>query len=234
MDPLTGDRTTPSAYNRLQLGNRVVGIGKGIVQGGQLFLQHLTLGDEIYPVVAGLVVHTQRFLIARCGHELRRGQRVELLDGVDRFGDTALCQRQQLCNACGLDLEVGFLGDEFSALGRQIGKTLEDFGRLELEQRAPRLDRLTLGNVNAFHARHIGGRYDMLVAQDQAVSFQQDVVAEHVIEHREAENGQQQEIDRAPGPATHDALLTGNVVGTQTFLERLHDYLRTRCTLLGT
>ena len=72
-------------------------------------------------VVAGLVVHAQRFLIARRGYEPRRGQRVELLDGVDGFGNAALGQRQQLCNVRGLDLEVGGLGDEFGLLGRQIG-----------------------------------------------------------------------------------------------------------------
>ena len=116
--------------------------------------------------MARLVVHAQRFLIARCSHKLCVGQRVELLDGVDRFGDTALGQRQQLCNARGLDFEVGLLGDELSALGRQIGKTLEDFGRLELEQRAPRLDCLAFGDVDAIDASHIGGRHHMLIAQD--------------------------------------------------------------------
>ena len=128
MDPLTGERTTPSAYNPFSLAIASSASARASSREDS-FLQHLTLGDEIYPVVAGLVVHTQRFLITRCGHELRSGQRVQLLNRVDRFGDTARCrQRQQLCNACGLDLEVGFLGDELGALGRQIGKTLKDFG----------------------------------------------------------------------------------------------------------
>ena len=88
-------------------------------------------------------------------------------------------------------------------------------------------------DIDGFHPRDIGGRYYVLVAQDQSVRVQENKIAEHVVHHGESEDKEEQQIERAAGSATHDTLLAWNIVGTQSLLERLHGYFRTRCTLLG-
>ena len=99
---------------------------------------------------------------------------------------------------------------------------------MELEQGASRLDCLAFVDINAVHSRHIGGRHDILVTQDQSVRIEENKIAEQVVRHGEGKHEEKQQIDCSPGAAAHDALLARDVVGTQTFLERLHNYLRTR------
>jgi hypothetical protein len=61
-------------------------------------------------------------------------------------------------------------------------------------------------------------RDDILVAQHEPVCLQQDVVAEQIVDDGKAKHKQQQEIDRSPRLAAHDALLVGKIVRTQTLL----------------